>query len=110
MEINVTLINNEPAIDVSIIGSGPPGKTPERGVDYWTEEDKEEIVQEVLDQIPGGGGGDFQYKIGHGLKVTGGDTLEVNTTDEVEQDNTLPITASAVYATVGNIEILLGTI
>lgn len=58
--------------------------------------------------LPGGGG--FGYEIGHGLKVTGTNTLEVDTTTDVEQDNTLPITSAAVYTTVGNIEILLGTI
>ena len=59
--------------------------------------------------IPGDGGG-FPYQIGNGLKVTGGDTLEVDAANSVEQDNTLPITSAAVYTTVGNIEILLGTI
>lgn len=29
---------------------GPPGKTPVKGVDYWTAEDKAEIVQEVAEQ------------------------------------------------------------
>ena len=28
--------------------------TPEKGVDYWTEADKEEIVQDVLDALPDG--------------------------------------------------------
>lgn len=28
--------------------------TPEKGVDYWTEEDKAEIVQDVLDALPDG--------------------------------------------------------
>ena len=59
--------------------------------------------------LPGGGGG-FPYEIGNGLKVVDGTTLEVDTADDVEQDNTLPITSAAVYTTVGNIEILLGTI
>ena len=36
--------------------------------------------------------------------------LSVNRATEVEKDNTLPITAAAVHTTVGNIEILLGTI
>lgn len=49
------------------------------------------------------------YEIGHGLKLEGS-TLSVNTAGTVEQDNTLPITAAAVYTTVGNIEILLQTI
>lgn len=31
---------------------GEAGKTPVKGVDYWTEEDKQEIVQDVLSNIP----------------------------------------------------------
>lgn len=58
--------------------------------------------------LPEGGG--FGYQIGNGLKVTGTNTLEVDTATDVEQNNTLPITSAAVYTTVGNIEILLGTI
>ncbi len=33
---------------------GDPGDTPVREVDYWTEEDKTEIVNEVLEQAPQG--------------------------------------------------------
>ena len=36
--------------------------------------------------------------------------LSVNTTNNMEQDNTLPITSAGVFATVGNIEALLKTI
>lgn len=36
--------------------------------------------------------------------------LKVNTTDKVEQNNTLPITSAGVHTTVGNIETLLNTI
>lgn len=51
------------------------------------------------------------YTIGHGLKLDEStNTLSVDTADEVEQDNTLPVTSAAVAATVGNIEVLLGTI
>ena len=57
-----------------------------------------------------GGGGGVGYNIGHGLKVTGGDTLEVDTAEAVEQDNTLPVTSAAVYTEVGNIDALLQTI
>ena len=55
------------------------------------------------------GGGAVPYKIGAGLKVVENE-LMVDTANAVEQDNTLPITSAAVYTTVGNIEILLGTI
>lgn len=47
--------------------------------------------------------------IGTGLKVEDG-TLMVDTADEVERDNTKPITAAAVYTEVGNINALLATI
>lgn len=50
------------------------------------------------------------YKIGESLKIINEDTLEVNTVNQVEEDNTLPITSAAVYTTVGNIDALLQTI
>lgn len=49
-------------------------------------------------------------KVGDNLKIDSAGRLSVDTADEVEGDNTRPITAAAVYSTVGNIEILLGTI
>lgn len=52
----------------------------------------------------------FPYKIGNGLKVTGNNTLEVNMAEDVEEDNTLPISSAMVYTQIGNIESLLGTI
>lgn len=77
---------------------------------YWMIYNPETGEYEESDiPLPGGGGG-FPYQIGNGLKVTGGDTLEVDAATSVEEDNTLPITSAAVYTTVGNIEILLGTI
>lgn len=36
---------------------GKDGKTPAKGVDYWTEDDKEEIVDDVLELITEVGGG-----------------------------------------------------
>lgn len=57
----------------------------------------------------GDGGNEFNYKIGHGLKVTG-DELSVDTTNNFDGDNTLPMTAAGVQNTLGNIEALLATI
>lgn len=55
--------------------------------------------------------GSAAYNIGHGLRLDAEtNTLSVNTANEVQQDNTLPITSAAVYTTVGNIEALLKTI
>ena len=61
----------------------------------------------AADTVTSGG---VPYKIGHGLKVTGGTTLEVDTADAVEQDNTKPITSAGVYTQVGNIEVLLAAL
>lgn len=83
---------------------------PKPGVNgFWMIYNPETGEYEESD-IPLPEGGGFPYRLGNGLKVTGGDTLEVDTATDVEQDNTLPITSAAVYTTVGNIEILLGTI
>lgn len=96
VEQNIIDLNNNPP------KPGPNG--------YWMIYNPETGEYEESNiELPGGGGG-FPYEIGNGLKVVDGTTLEVDTADDVEQDNTLPITSAAVYTTVGNIEILLGTI
>lgn len=95
VEQNIIAINNNPP------KPGPNG--------YWMIYDPNTGEYEESDiPLPEGSGG-IGYEIGHGLKVNG-NTLEVDTAEDVEQDNTLPITSAAVYSTVGNIEILLGTI
>lgn len=50
------------------------------------------------------------FKPGNALELTQDGTLNVLTATEAEEDNTLPITAAAVYTEIGNIEILLKTI
>jgi hypothetical protein len=54
-------------------------------------------------------GGNVDFQVGETLKLENG-VLSVNTTNDMEQDNTLPITSAGVFATVGNIEALLKTI
>jgi hypothetical protein len=44
------------------------------------------------------------------LTLSNDGRLSVNTTNDMEQDNTLPITSAGVFVTVGNIEALLKTI
>ena len=81
------------------------------GANYvLTEEDKTEIagMAAELVEIPDSGG-NVDFKVDHTLKLEDG-ILSVNTTDQMEQDNTLPITSAGVFATVGNIEALLKTI
>lgn len=34
--------------------AGAPGKTPVRGTDYWTADDKQEIVSSVISALPDG--------------------------------------------------------
>lgn len=53
-------------------------------------------------------GGNFL--LGHALTWDHQGRLAVQVADEAEADNTLPITAAAVYTELGNIEVLLGTI
>ena len=48
-------------------------------------------------------------EIGNGLKFSGG-KLIVDTADNVEQDNTKPVTSAAVYTEIGNIEALLAAL
>ena len=68
-------------------------------------------LDDVIVVNTGGGSGGLPYNIGHGLKVDEAtNTLSVDAADKVEADNTLPITAAAVYETVGNIEAVLSII
>lgn len=63
-------------------------------------------AKETSSDIPSGG---VNFKTDETLTLKNG-VLSVNTTDQMEQDNTLPITSAGVFATVGNIEALLKTI
>lgn len=49
-------------------------------------------------------------KVGKNLKIAADGTLSVDTATAVEQDNTKPVTAAAVYTEIGNISALLETI
>lgn len=66
-----------------------------------------EAVEQYMDENPIEAG--VKFETGDTLKLENG-ILSVNTTDQMGQDNTLPITSAGVYATVGNIEALLKTI
>ena len=59
--------------------------------------------------VPASGGSGVDFGTDATLKLENG-ILSVNTTNDMEQDNTLPITSAGVFATVGNIEALLKTI
>ncbi|WP_278869909.1 hypothetical protein [Leyella stercorea] len=71
---------------------------------------KDTLVAAINEAARMGGGG-TKYQIGNGLKLdTKTNTLAVDTADAVERDNTKPITSTAVYAVVGNINALLATL
>lgn len=64
----------------------------------------------LLSAVPvTGGGGGIIYKFGHGLKQEGVN-VSVDAVSDFTGDNTLPMTAAGVQASVGNIEALLETI
>lgn len=62
-----------------------------------------------LEEISAGSSGGVNFDVDGTLKLENG-ILSVNTTNDIEQDNTLPITSAGVYDIVGNIETLLKTI
>lgn len=64
-------------------------------------------VEKYLEENPIDTG--VQFETDNTLILKDG-VLSVNTTDQMEQDNTLPMTSAGVYSTVGNIEVLLKTI
>lgn len=75
-----------------------------------TTEAKDTLVAAINEAARTGGGG-TKHQIGNGLKLdTKTNTLAVDTADAVERDNTKPITSTAVYAVVGNINALLATL
>ena len=57
-----------------------------------------------------GGGGGTPFNIDNETLVIENGVLRVNTINDVQQDNTQPITSAAVYTTVGNIGAILDTI
>lgn len=88
----------------AIVGS--PGK------DYvLTESDKQQIAEMAAELVDVPDGPDTpRFEIDNETLIMEDGVLRVNTADEVEQDNTLPITSAAVHTTVGNIELLLSRI
>ena len=46
--------------------TGPKGETPERGVDYWTDGDQREIINEVVEQV---GRNDLNVDVNEALQV-----------------------------------------
>lgn len=90
------------------------GHTPIKGVDYFTEEDINEVAERAYELVQTGGVDTRNFikvsQVGKNLEIDEDGKLNVVTTDKAEVDNTKPITSSAVNVIVGNIDALLGTI
>lgn len=56
---------------------GAPGYTPVKGKDYWTDEDKKEIEEDVLDMMPGYDWNAAENEPGHILNRTHYDTFGI---------------------------------
>ena len=77
---------------------------------WWVWDASEGDYKDTGESYRGSGGGE-SYIIGYGLKLEAStNTLSVNSVNDFNGDNTLPITAAAVQTTVGNIDVILGTI
>ena len=123
-KVNVRAEEPDVRIEVRVANEGKDGYTPQRGKDYWTEEDQQAIrdyVDEAVGDAGGGGGGLTELPVasadelggvmvGENLTIDENGRLSVETTDGVSEDNTRPITSAGVYVVVGNIEALLKTI
>lgn len=69
----------------------------------------EQESQEIVTLENAGSGTGIAYKAGDNIKIEN-NVISVITTNNVEQNNTKPITSAGVYTTVGNINELLKTI
>ena len=85
---------------LQILGTFPSGGT-------ISPEEIQTAVNKYLDENPIEGGVEFETD--RTLTLKDG-ILSVNTTDVVEENNTLPITSAAVQTVVGNIGAILDTI
>lgn len=103
--VPVRTIQGEPGIGIKSIerttGNGSPGTTDIYTITFTDGTDTKFTVYNGADCA--------DLDIDSTLKLENG-VLSVNTTDQMEQDNTLPITSAGVFAVVGNIEALLKTI
>lgn len=83
------------------------------GYDATAHYDKETGVLTIgvpLSKFEGGGTGGGMPGINESLKYDEDGDLGVNVTDEIAENNRLPVSSAAVFTTVGNINALLETI
>ena len=71
-------------------------------------DENDKRLDEKLDELEDKLG--VQVTTDNSLKMSEDGVLSVNVTDEASEDNSLPISSSAVHTIVGNIEVLLNLI
>lgn len=71
--VNLKGPKGDPGADGANGENGADGYTPQKGVDYWTEEDQAAVVQGVMDEIDGSQATDIQF-------IRDGQTVTVTTT------------------------------
>lgn len=76
----------------------------------WDLETHEYVQSDLPLPNVGEGGGLAIYSLDDTLNLSPEGRLSVNTANDAQQDNTLPITSAAVFAEIGNIDALLATI
>lgn len=72
-----------------------------------------DVYAQIMELLNSGGGGSTPGQtvlVDNETIIMEDGVLSVNTTNDIEQDNTRPITSAGVYTTVGNIEVILQTI
>lgn len=91
-------------------------------VQYTPENTNNAILVQKLKKIKGSGNNENYelpiastiqlggIKVGNHLLISNDGKLDVDVTENIEQNNMKPITSGAVYREIGNIEALLGTI
>ena len=116
LTINGKNYNGSEAVVVSVAGIDDNTSSPSQT--YSSEKIDAELTQlkekndeqdRRLTVVEQNGGEGVRFETDNTLTLKDG-ILSVNTTDVVEEDNTLPVTSAAVYVEVGNINALLATI
>lgn len=91
-------------MEEKIIAISPELK--EETINLIEQENEKQVLAERENILIGAGG---SYVAGDNITIQN-NVISVVTTNNVEQDNTKPITSAGVYTTVGNINELLKTI
>lgn len=103
LKIETTILGAGPQGPQGLPGeAGPQGEKGDKG-DKGEKGDPADLTI-ATDTILGG------IKVGENLKIDGNGVLSVDTTANVSQDNTKPVTSAAVHVQLGNVETLLAAL